>query len=110
MWLFLSDPKWLNLPDSEWLIQPDPNTGIHSEEFMLNYLEQNSIYGENVISIFSEREPCVETLTNTHNCAKHILEFAPNTEVLYAVDYGVTPEDGAYAREILGEILNTILK
>lgn len=87
------------------------NENKHSEELMIDFLMKNNILGENVIKIFSEREPCVETSTNIgHNCSKHIMEYMPDAQVVYAVDYGLTREDGENARRILKGILSELLK
>ena len=86
------------------------NASNHSEELMIEYLKADNISGENVIKIFTEREPCVETATNVgHNCANRIIEYTPDAEVTYAVDYGVTPEEGANARNILQGLLKNLL-
>lgn len=86
------------------------NASNHSEELMIDFLKADNISGEDVIKIFTEREPCVETATNVgHNCTNRIIEYTPDAEVTYAVDYGVTQEDGLNARNILQELLQTLL-
>lgn len=58
-----------------------------------------------------EREPCVETSTNIgHSCANYIMEYMLDVEVRYAVDYGMTQEDGANARKILNDLLKKVMK
>ena len=60
--------------------------------------------------IFSEREPCVKTITNAdQNCTQHIMEYMPEVDVTYAVDYGITRESGSEARRLFGELLNKLL-
>lgn len=87
------------------------NASNHSEELMIEFLRENNVSGDNVIRIFSEREPCVETATNVgHNCTNLIIEYTPNAKVTYAVDYGVTQEDGLNARNTLQEILQKLLE
>lgn len=86
------------------------NENYHSEEVMIEYLKENKISGKNVLKIFSEREPCVETVTNMgHDCAQHIISYASEVELSYAVSYGLTKEDGANARNLLREILKKIM-
>lgn len=86
------------------------NASNHSEEVMIGFLKENNILGKDVIKIFSEREPCVETATNIgHNCTKHIIEYMPDVEVMYVVDYGTAKEDGAKARRALKELLKELL-
>lgn len=78
------------------------NTNSHSEELMLEYLKENNILGKDIIKIFSEREPCVETVTNIgHNCTNRIIEYMPDVEVVYAIEYGATRESGLNARNSL---------
>lgn len=87
------------------------NASNHSEELMIDFLKVNNISGEDVIKIFTEREPCVETATNVgHNCTNRIIEYTPGAAVTYAVDYGVTQEDGLNARNILQELLQELLE
>lgn len=87
------------------------NVNNHSEEIMIDFLKSNNISGENVIRVFSEREPCVETVTNIgHNCTNCIMEYMPNAEVTYAVEYGITQEDGVNARNVLKELLDKLLR
>ena len=58
----------------------------------------------------STREPCVETATNVgHNCTNRIIEYTLDVEVTYAVNYGVTQEDGLNVRNILQELLQNLL-
>lgn len=86
------------------------NASNHSEEIMIEFLKGKNISGEDIVRIFSEREPCVETTTNIgHNCTNRIIEYAPDAEVTYAVDYGVAQEDGLNARNILKELLDNLL-
>ncbi len=86
------------------------NANTHSEELMMEYLNKNDILGKNIIKIFSERKPCVETATNIgHNCANHIIEYMPDADVVYAVEYGATRESGLNARNSLKELLEKLL-
>lgn len=86
------------------------NENYHSEEVMIDFLKENKIPGKNVYKIFSEREPCVETVTNMgHDCAQHIVSYASEVDLSYAVSYGLTKEDGANARNILRKILKKIM-
>ncbi|MBQ8349254.1 MAG: hypothetical protein IJY19_06360 [Ruminococcus sp.] len=62
--------------------------GMHSEELAISFLEDNNISGDRVEKLFTEREPCVLTETNNqHNCAKKLMEYMPNSEITYAIDY-----------------------
>ena len=44
-----------------------------------------------------------------HNCINRIIEYTPDAEVTYAVDYDITQEDGLNARNILQELLQNLL-
>lgn len=83
------------------------NSSNHSEELMIDSLKADNISGGDVKKIFTEREPCVETATNIgHNCTNRIIEYTPDAEVTYVVDYGVTREDGLNAKGILQNLLD----
>ena len=52
----------------------------------------------------------METVTNIgHNCAQHISDYISDVDLRYVVDYGLTKEDGANARNTLKSILKKIL-
>ena len=83
----------------------------HAEEVALNYFKENGISGENIKSIYSEREPCISTPTNgTKNCTGKINEYCPDAEVTYTVDYGDTPESGRNARNELKNLIDESMK
>jgi hypothetical protein len=87
------------------------NNSNHAEEIMINYLKTENIPGKNLIRLFTEREPCVEIMTNLgHNCTMRIVEYSPNVEVTYAVDYGINKSDGLNARIELKKILEKLLE
>ncbi len=85
------------------------NKTAHSEDAMIDYMNQHNITGDKITRIFTEREPCVQTPSNpAHDCAHHILDFAPDAEVTYAYDYGVIEEEGTAARADLAKFLEGI--
>lgn len=85
------------------------NKNVHSEDVMIDYMNQHNITGDKIKRIFTEREPCVQTISNPdHDCAHHILNFTSDAEVTYAYDYGVTEEEGAVARANLAKFLEGI--
>ena len=85
------------------------NEEFHAEEMGLKYVEENNKDKNSVTRIFSERQPCVETLTNGKNCTLMIQKNFPNAEIEYVVPYGTTVESGKMARKKLKELLNIYL-
>lgn len=83
----------------------------HAEEKVINYLMDTGIEGNAVTQLFTEREPCVHTSTNSnYNCTQAIIDYMPNVNITYVVDYGVTQEDGKEARILLKALLDELLE
>ena len=79
--------------------------GMHAEMKIINKLRNEGISGDNVIRIYTEREPCVEG--KGQGCAQEIDKFCRSAEVTYSFSYGSRAEADA-AKKALKEELKKI--
>ena len=78
---------------------------MHAEMKIINKLRNEGISGDNVIRIYTEREPCVEG--KGQGCAQEIDKFCRSAEVTYSFSYGSRAEADA-AKKALKEELKKI--
>ncbi len=80
--------------------------GNHSEELMLEFLKGKGISGEDVLAIFTEREPCVTTDSNNHNCTQLLLDYCSDAEVTYATEWLTDNGSKSAARDFLRGLIS----
>jgi hypothetical protein len=75
------------LDDGSWTIAGGGGIN-HSEQHMTRWLKRNGYSSDDVLSVFTERSPCTQTITN---CTDALREFGiRSNRVFYALPHGST--------------------